>query len=334
MNNQNLQPADDFDAADPIAGEFPFDFPQTESEQPEPLLRSDFREYNQTTIFDGKRRPSPLPSHLFPFHCFSDEIELTVSLPVQKAQTRLKQIWSPLYMTAGDGSGESYAAELLVFKHKLYNQGNAGKPNGLPNQVRLYTAEDFYLFTDNFADKQRCFDLVKRTLFLSVQEKLSESEGRRKTGREFVFRRCESLYSEFEPTAATQEFVGEIGIELSDYWLDWFEAASAVGFDFEYLAKLAPLEMRAYELIKLLYYDRHILPLKTIADGKKQSQSREVALETDYELFAGLMPIPVLEKKTDIETQIKNLCRVHIRRGFLHSVGFRENEIIFTFNKF
>lgn len=120
-------------------------------------------------------------------------------------------------------------------------------------------------------------------------------------------------FNRFEEIHAYPKVVGKPStmiyrIRLKDFWLKWSEIARRAKFDFDYLTTLQPLEMRFYELTKLLRFKDTQMSLK------KQKQA---PLEIIYRDFCLLMPVSEEKTLEKAEKQIEALCIPMVESGFL-----------------
>lgn len=108
-------------------------------------------------------------------------------------------------------------------------------------------------------------------------------------------------------------------LKLNDYWSGWQRAACAAGFDFDYLETVADARaLRFYELTKLWR-------ASTKGAAAKQLPLR---MEITYKLLAALLPLPILRSESQIRGQITQMVEQLEGNNYIRRFTFRSDELM------
>lgn len=120
-------------------------------------------------------------------------------------------------------------------------------------------------------------------------------------------------------------------VPLAAYWNAWREAARSSRFDFDYLETIREARaLRFYELTKLWRALSRIT----------ESAGLPAKMEIEYEKFAALMPLPLLNGESRIKAQIARMIQPHKEGGYvksfslkssLEALGGRRTRLVFRF---
>lgn len=256
---------------------------------------------------------------VLPFHGFASNHSLVVYFKRKLENgVNLNIMWMVSYMHSESGSAGLYAADLLVIKRKIYEQGTEPK-NSLEINLEVELAP--------FIEKYRDVEVFQRLFQLNTTaacELYIDDKDANKTKGNFV-NQCSSRFKGSVQNSEKSKNGSDktvLRVGLDEYWLDWVKVARRAEFDFDYLARLEPIEMRFYELTQLLRFK----------DGDKAlCVIRKAPLKITYGEFARLMPLPPVETYKQIENQINELCRVHLKSGFLETITIKSIEQNETF---
>lgn len=252
---------------------------------------------------------------LLPFHSFREGNLLDIRFSRKLATVSLRFNWVALYTHLQSGIPALYEADLLILKRRIYEQGTA-----LKDRLEIDLGVELAPFVEKYkdiAEFERLFELnFLIDADLRVKRNLKQSE----TGKSELnyllesFRRFNDVvtgWGEINPDESRKML---LRVGLDEYWLDWTEAAHRAGFDFDYLARLQPVEMRFYELAQLLRFRNAEKPLKEL---------KKAPLKIRYSEFAKLMPLPHLKTQAEVENQIKKVSQIHLKSGYLKDVSVK-----------
>lgn len=286
-----------------------------ENARPLIAVKADFKEHfrvNQNIDFKSTDRWVEAAQMLvLPFHGFASEHSLVIDFKRKLADgVNLNVKWVVWYPHLQSGSAGLYAADLLLIKRKIYEQGTEPK-----NSLEINLEADLAPFIEKYEEIevfQRLFQLSTAiTSELYIDDK-DTNETKGNFLNECSNRFKGSLERPEKSKNGNDKTVLRVG--LDEYWLEWVKVARRAEFNFDYLAGLEPIEMRFYELTQLLRF----------RDNEKNLPAlRKAPLRIRYSEFAKLMPLPSVETYEQIENQINELCRAHLDSGFLETITIK-----------
>lgn len=283
-----------------------------ENSKPLIAVKEDFKEHSKVNKgFDLKYTDQWVEAAqtvILPFHGFASEHSLVIDFKRKLADgTDLNVKWVVWYPHLQSGGAGLYAADLLVIKRRIYEQGIVPK-----NSLEINLEAELAPFIEKYReveDFERLFQLNTAVMSeLYIDDKNSnKTEG--KSLDECSNRFKGSFASSREIVNGCEQTVLRVG--LDEYWLDWIKVARRAEFDFDYLSGLEPIEMRFYELTQLLRF----------RDNEKNLPAlRKAPLTITYGEFAKLMPMPPVKTYEQVENQMNELCRAHLESGYLEAI--------------
>jgi hypothetical protein len=223
--------------------------------------------------------------------------------------------WVALYTHLQSGIPALYEADLLILKRRIYEQGTALKDRlEIDLSVELAPLVEKYQDITNF---ERLFELnflIDADLRVKRNQKRSAAVKSELNYLLESFRRFNDVVTGWGEISTNKSRKTLLRVGLDEYWLDWTEAAHRAGFDFDYLARLQPIEMRFYELAQLLRFRKAEKPVKEL---------KKAPLEIRYSEFAKLMPLPRLKTQAEVENQIKTVSQIHLKSGYLKDISVK-----------
>lgn len=252
---------------------------------------------------------------LLPFHSFREGNLLDIRFSRKLPTVSLTFNWVALYTHPQSGIPALYEADLMILKRRIYEQGTA-----LKDILEIDFGADLAPFIEkykNIAEFERLFELnFLIDADLRVKRNLKQSEAGKSELNYLLesFRRFNDVVTGWGEISTHESRKMLVRVGLDEYWLDWTEAAHRAEFDFDYLARLQPVEMRFYELAQLLRFRNAEKPLEEL---------KNAPLETRYSEFAKLMPLPHLKTQFEVENQIKTVSQIHLKSGYLKDVSVK-----------
>jgi hypothetical protein len=248
---------------------------------------------------------------LLPFHGFANEHSLVIDFKRKLADgVNLNVKWVVWYPHLQSGSAGLYAADLLVIKRKVYEQGTEPK-----DSLEINLEADLAPFIEKYQEVEVFRRLFQLNTTVASELYINNKDANKTKGNfldECSSRFKGSIERPGKTINGSNKTVLRVG--LNEYWLDWVKVARRAEFDFDYLSRLEPIEMRFYELTQLLRF----------RDGDKALCAiRKAPLRIRYSEFAKLMPLPPMETYEQIENQINELCRAHLESGFLETITIK-----------
>lgn len=252
---------------------------------------------------------------LLPFHSFMEGNLLDIRFSRKLPNVSLRFNWAALYTHLQSGIPALYEADLLILKRRIYEQGNT-----LKDRLEIDLGVELAPFVEKYQDIEefeRLFDLnflIDADLRVKRSQKQSEESKSELNYLLESFRRFNDAVTSWGEMSPDENRKTLLRVGLDEYWLDWTEAAHRTGFDFDYLARLEPIEMRFYELAQLLRFRNAEKPGKEL---------KNAPLEIRYSEFARLMPMPRLKTQAEVENQIKKIFQIHLKSGYLKDVSVK-----------
>ena len=252
---------------------------------------------------------------LLPFHSFREGNLLDIRFSRKLPTGSLRFNWAALYSHLQSGIPALYEADLLILKRRIYEQGAA-----LKDILEIDLGVELAPFVQKYqhiAEFERLFEL---NFLIDADLRVKRNQKQSKAGKSELnyllesFRRFNDIVTGWGEMSADESRKMLLRVGLDEYWLDWTEAAHRAGFDFNYLARLQPVEMRFYELAQLLRFQNAEKPVKEL---------KKAPLEIRYSEFAKLMPLPRFKTKTEVENQIKTISQIHLTNGYLKDVSVK-----------
>jgi|SRR5215213_6200655 len=252
---------------------------------------------------------------LLPFHSFREGNLLDIRFSRKLPSATLRFNWVALYTHLQSGIPALYEADLLILKRRIYEQGTA-----LKDTLEIDLGVELAPFIEKYKHLEEFERLFELNFLIDADLRVKRSQKRSEAGKSELnyllesFRRFNDVVTGWGEKSSDESRKTLLRVGLDEYWLDWTEVAHRAGFDFDYLARLQPVEMRFYELAKLLRFRN---AEKLVKELKKAS------LEIRYSEFAKLMPLPRLKSQAEVENQIKTVSRIHLKSGYLKAVSLK-----------
>lgn len=281
--------------------------------------------------------------YLLPFHSFTDGDQLNIRFRRTLSAASFDVKWRVLYFDRQAGGAAVYAADLLVLKRRIYEQGNQ-----LKDCVEIDLEAELPQFVESFKEMEQFKELFKFNMTLSAKldinrlkntntnrQSAADAKTAANSGAESSANsvtdssnetRAVSMITGFSrcgefSTRSQQSKSGDcqtrLRVQLGEYWLGWAQAARRAEFDFDYLSArepiaLQPIELRFYELVQFL---------RIRGSEKPVSAHRNAPLVIGYNEFTELMPLPRMKTYEAAEHQINELCSTHLTRGYLADIS-------------
>ncbi|MBA2620680.1 MAG: hypothetical protein H0U87_05715 [Acidobacteria bacterium] len=287
------------------------------SENARPLIavKENFKEHfrvNQNIDFKSTDRwVEAAQMLLLPFHGFASEYSLVIDFKRKLADgVNLNVMWMVSYMHSESGSAGLYAADLLLIKRRIYEQGTE-----LKNSLEINLEAELAPFIEKYQEVEVFQRLFQLSTAVASELYINNKDANKTKGK--FLNECSnrfegSIERPGKSKNGSEKTVLRVG--LNEYWLDWVKVARRAEFDFDYLSRLEPIEMRFYELTQLLRF----------LDGDKAlCVIKKAPLRISYGEFTKLMPLPPVETYEQIENQMNELCRVHLESGFLETITIK-----------
>jgi hypothetical protein len=252
---------------------------------------------------------------LLPFHSFREGNLLDIRFSRKLLTVSLRLNWVALYTHLQSGIPALYEADLLILKRRIYEQGTA-----LKDTLEIDLGVELAPFVEKYKHIEEFKRLFELNFLIDADLRVKRSQKRNEAGKSELnyllesFRRFNDVVTGWGEISTNESQKTLLRVGLDEYWLDWTEAAHRAGFDFDYLARLQPVEMRFYELAQLLRFRNA---------EKSVELLRNVPLEIRYSEFAKLMPLPRLKTQVEVENQIKTVSQIHIKSGYLKNLSVK-----------
>jgi hypothetical protein len=221
--------------------------------------------------------------------------------------------WVVWYPHLQSGSAGLYAADLLVIKRRIYEQGT--EPT---NSLEINLEAELAPFIEKYEQVEEFERLFQLSTAITSELYINNKDAN-KTKANFLDECSNRFKGSIEGSGKSINGNPQslLRVGLDEYWLDWAKVARRAEFDFDYLSRLEPIEMRFYELTQLLRF----------RDNEKNLPAlRKAPLPIRYSEFAKLMPLPPVETYEQIENQINELCRAHLESGYLETIIIKSIE--------
>lgn len=251
---------------------------------------------------------------VLPFHGFASNHSLVVYFKRKLENgVNLNIMWMVSYAHSKSGSAGLYAADLLVIKRRIYEQGTEPK-----DSLEINLEAELAPFVEKYREVEVFRRLFQLSTTAACELYIDDKDANKIKGKSLI--ECSSRFkgsvqNSEKSKNGSEETVLRVG--LGDYWLEWVKVARRAEFDFDYLAGLEPIEMRFYGLTQLLRFRDSNKALCVI---------RKTPLRISYAEFAKLMPLPPVETYEQIENQMNELCRAHLDSGFLKTITIKSIE--------
>lgn len=252
---------------------------------------------------------------LLPFHSFREGNLLDIRFSRKLPTVSLTFNWVALYTHLQSGIPALYEADLLILKRRIYEQGAA-----LKDRLEIDLSVELAPFVEKYQDIEEFERLFELNFLIDADLRAKRSLKQSKAGKSELnyllesFRRFNDVVTGWGEIRTDESRKMLLRVGLDEYWLDWTEAAHRARFDFDYLARLQPVEMRFYELAQLLRFRNAEKPLNEL---------KNAPLKIKYSEFAKLMPMPRLKTQAEVEDQIKKVSQIHLTNGYLKDVSVK-----------
>ncbi|HEY0460612.1 MAG TPA: hypothetical protein VGC97_15855 [Pyrinomonadaceae bacterium] len=276
-------------------------------------------------------------------------IERTTGAPVEID-------WEVLYHHELQGCAELYRAELFTWKRLIYEAGDDLPPvvefdaRQIPKLPNIIMPADYgfrgknRLFLDNLTAP---FDLAFSTKILNTgrdirQEANTKTRKKQQSALEYLShfyaygsKRAESWVAAGRSGTAALRLKNKGGTErrceddqieshrtagmtyhiwLAEYWNAWQRAARTSQFDFEFL-KTIP------EARSLCFYE--LTKLWRALSIDKESAVPPAKIEIEYEKFAALIPMPLINSERKIKEQVTQVIKSLKTGGYVKSFSLK-----------
>lgn len=207
-------------------------------------FKKDFRINQNVDLKSTDRWVEAAQMLVLPFHGFASEHSLVVYFKRRLADgVNLNIMWMVSYAHSESGSAGLYAADLLVIKRRIYEQETE-----LKNSLEINLEAELAPFVEKYQEVevfQRLFQLnTTAACELCIHDKdANKTKGNFLNGCTKRF--TGSTERPQKTIDGSEQIVMRVG--LDEYWLDWVKVARRAEFDFDYLARLEPIEMRFYD---------------------------------------------------------------------------------------